>query len=128
MKLKPFENKDLTVCLTVTEDSTVEFSLMDDLTDEEIADYSICLHEVFEDSPIEDDEYREKKTKELHERFVEIYTIFAKATIEKDGVPDWPARRTAWVNWTDQICRDGEISRKFCEEIEGPTFIDDCAY
>ena len=29
---------------------------------------------------------------------------------EKDGVPDWPARCEAWNNWTDALCKDGEIS------------------
>ena len=29
---------------------------------------------------------------------------------EKDGVPDWPARGEAWCNWTDSLCKDGEIS------------------
>ena len=29
---------------------------------------------------------------------------------EQDGVPDWPARCEAWNNWTDMLCKDGEIS------------------
>jgi len=29
---------------------------------------------------------------------------------EKDGQPDWPARGEAWCNWTDSLCKDGEIS------------------
>ncbi len=29
---------------------------------------------------------------------------------EQDGIPDWPARREAWNNWTDALCKDGEIS------------------
>ena len=29
---------------------------------------------------------------------------------EQDGVPDWPARGEAWCNWTDGLCKDGEIS------------------
>jgi len=29
---------------------------------------------------------------------------------EADGVPDWPARREAWNNWTDSLCKDYEIS------------------
>jgi len=29
---------------------------------------------------------------------------------EKDGVPDWPARGEAWCNWTDSLCKDGQIS------------------
>jgi len=29
---------------------------------------------------------------------------------EQDGDPDWPARREEWCNWTDALCKDGEIS------------------
>ena len=29
---------------------------------------------------------------------------------EQDGIPDWPARREAWNNWTDSLCKDGQIS------------------
>jgi len=31
-------------------------------------------------------------------------------TYEQDGIEDWPARREAWNNWTDGLCKDGEIS------------------
>ena len=29
---------------------------------------------------------------------------------EQDGEPDWPARREAWNNWTDSLCKDRLIS------------------
>ena len=29
---------------------------------------------------------------------------------EQDGVPDWPARGETWNNWTDALCKNGEIS------------------
>jgi len=29
---------------------------------------------------------------------------------EQDGIPDWPARSEAWCNWTDSLCKDGQIS------------------
>ena len=29
---------------------------------------------------------------------------------EQDGIPDGPARREAWNNWADSLCKDGEIS------------------
>ncbi len=29
---------------------------------------------------------------------------------EQDGRPDWPARREAWNDWTDHLCKDGQIS------------------
>ena len=29
---------------------------------------------------------------------------------EADGIPDWPARREAWNNFTDMLCKDRRIS------------------
>jgi len=29
---------------------------------------------------------------------------------EQDGQPDWPARCETWNNWTDSLCKDGQIS------------------
>jgi hypothetical protein len=33
-----------------------------------------------------------------------------KMDFEQDGEPDWVARREAWNNWTDMLCKDLEIS------------------
>tara|TARA_R100000808_G_C2143193_1_gene150976 strand:+ start:634 stop:855 length:222 start_codon:yes stop_codon:yes gene_type:complete len=29
---------------------------------------------------------------------------------EQDGKPDWPARSEAWNDWTDSLCKNGQIS------------------
>lgn len=29
---------------------------------------------------------------------------------EQDGIPDWPARCEAWNDWTDSLCKNGQIS------------------
>ena len=29
---------------------------------------------------------------------------------EQDGIADMPARREAWNNWTDSMCKDDQIS------------------
>ena len=29
---------------------------------------------------------------------------------EQDGIPDMPARREEWNNWTDGLCKDSQIS------------------
>ena len=29
---------------------------------------------------------------------------------EADGIPDWPACREAWNNFTDMLCEEGRIS------------------
>tara|TARA_R110002110_G_scaffold108401_2_gene270719 strand:- start:6155 stop:6379 length:225 start_codon:yes stop_codon:yes gene_type:complete len=33
-----------------------------------------------------------------------------KEQYEQDGVPDLPARREEWNNWTDSLCKDEQIS------------------
>ena len=40
------------------------------------------------------------------------YTImpYVLEQYEQDGIPDWPARSEAWCNWTDSLCKDGQIS------------------
>jgi hypothetical protein len=35
---------------------------------------------------------------------------FVRDEYEEDGEPDWPARRESWNNWTDSLCKDGQIS------------------
>ena len=35
---------------------------------------------------------------------------FLRRQYEQDGQPDWPARREEWNNWTDFLCKDGQIS------------------
>jgi hypothetical protein len=35
---------------------------------------------------------------------------FIQTEHEADGIPDWPARREGWNNWTDMLCKDGQIS------------------
>ena len=43
-------------------------------------------------------------------QFAEYLIPVIAARYEQDGIPDWPARREAWNDWTDQLCKDGEIS------------------
>ena len=33
-----------------------------------------------------------------------------KEHYEQDGEPDWPARSESWNNWTDSLCKNGQIS------------------
>jgi len=47
---------------------------------------------------------------EAVERFKEYVLPYVREVYEADGVPDWPARREAWNNWTDSLCKDYEIS------------------
>ncbi len=41
-------------------------------------------------------------------------------TYEQDGIPDYPARCEAFNNWTDALCKDGEISDRIYNEIDHP--------
>jgi hypothetical protein len=38
------------------------------------------------------------------------YLPLVQSVLEDDGIPDWPGRREAWNNWTDSLCKDGQIS------------------
>ena len=44
------------------------------------------------------------------EQFEAEILPFIQEQYEQDGEPDWPARREAWNNWTDMLCKDGLIS------------------
>ena len=33
-----------------------------------------------------------------------------KREYEQDGIPDIPARCETWCNWTDALCKNGQIS------------------
>jgi len=44
------------------------------------------------------------------ERFESEEFPYVQAQYEQDGVPDWPARREAWNNWKDSLCKNGQIS------------------
>ena len=50
----------------------------------------------------------------LHAQAGEMFTNdllpMIKLMYEQDGIPDIPARSEAWCNWTDSLCKDGEIS------------------
>ena len=43
-----------------------------------------------------------------------------KARYEQDGIIDKPARREAWHNFTDMLCKDGQITLKQYETWDNP--------
>ena len=47
--------------------------------------------------------------KQACREFEELVLPWIHACYEQDGV-DWPARREAWNNWTDGLCKDNQIS------------------
>ena len=47
---------------------------------------------------------------EAIERFENNILPMVIQSCEQDGHVDGPARREAWNNWTDMLCKDGEIS------------------
>ena len=55
--------------------------------------------------------------------FLEYILPSVKRQYERDGVPDPPARREAWNNWTDSLCKDGCITPRQYEEWDQP---DEC--
>ena len=44
------------------------------------------------------------------EQFASEILPHMQTIYEQDGVPDWPARSETWNNWTDSLCKDGQIS------------------
>lgn len=39
---------------------------------------------------------------------------------ERPGKPDMSARREAWNNWTDALCKEGRITAKQYDSWDGP--------
>ena len=50
-----------------------------------------------------------------------------KSAYEQDGIPDWPARREAWNNWTNGLCHDKLISDWQYENWSQPSCCEDPA-
>ena len=50
----------------------------------------------------------------LHSQAIENFNRFilplVQQGMEQDGEPDYVARSEAWNNWTDSLCKDGQIS------------------
>ena len=44
------------------------------------------------------------------EQFTDCILPMIQEQYEQDGIPDYPARREAWNNWTDSLARDEQIS------------------
>ena len=47
---------------------------------------------------------------EACEMYRDAILPLVRAQYEQDDQPDWPARREAWNNWTDSLCKDNDIS------------------
>jgi hypothetical protein len=56
---------------------------------------------------------------------VNEFEMFVLPTViehyEQDGIIDGPARREAWNNWTDGLCKDNQISDWQYENWSQPT-------
>ena len=44
------------------------------------------------------------------DQFEEVILPMIQKTHEQDGIPDYIARREAWNDWTDGLCKDEIIS------------------
>jgi hypothetical protein len=52
-----------------------------------------------------------RMTKREAERYFKGHILpSVKECYELDGQPDYPARREAWNNYTDALCKDGQIT------------------
>lgn len=57
---------------------------------------------------------------EAAEMFKENVLPGIKKASEQDGVRDMPARREAWNNFTDSLCKDGKITLQQYESWTHP--------
>ena len=73
-----------------------------------------------EDSP----EYDDPTQEEIHARFVAEILPTVCEQYEQNGQKDIPARSEAFNNWTDMLCKDGEISDTLYNNIEHPVECD----
>ena len=60
-------------------------------------------------------------TEDLHARFDAEILPHVKEQYEQDGIPDVPARSEAFNDWTDALCKDGEISDQLYSSIDHPS-------
>lgn len=56
----------------------------------------------------------------LHKQFDADLLPTVQEVFEKDGKPDFPARREEFNIWTDQLCKNGVISDGVYNDIDHP--------
>ena len=44
------------------------------------------------------------------EQFTDCILPMIQERYEQDGIPDVPARSEAWINWTDALCKNEQLS------------------
>ena len=62
--------------------------------------------------------------KQVIEHFVEFELPCVKDQYEQDGIIDGPARREAFNNYTDWLCKEGIITEELYNEICLPKHLD----
>ena len=64
---------------------------------------------------------RVKTTKrEALDQWRTAYLPSVQEVYEQDGLPDYPARSESWNNFTDSLCKDGEIALRQYESWVAP--------
>lgn len=53
-------------------------------------------------------------------KFRDCILPLVKAAFERNFCTDLPARRQAWNDWTDALCKDGTITPKQYNDWVGP--------
>lgn len=57
---------------------------------------------------------------EAVQEFMEHILPLVREQYEQDDIPDISARREAWNNWTDMLCKDGTITVEQYEDWDHP--------
>ena len=64
---------------------------------------------------------RVKTTKrEALDEWRTAYLPSVKEAYETDGLPDYPARSESWSNFTDSLCKDGQVTLRQYESWVSP--------
>lgn len=56
--------------------------------------------------------------------FKDHHMPYIREAYESDGIPDWPARREGWNNFTDALCKEGSITSRQYESWTHPHITD----
>jgi len=90
------------------EDMKEEYNI-DPLNPDTCAEDVLCLREQVMQA---DKEVYSMNKKQAVQEFKDNVLPLIQEQYEQDGIPDWPARREAWCNFTDYLAKDGQITAR----------------
>lgn len=86
------------------------FTLLQDFTLQRAGEYLGYFVEVAAEIVEAAEEYEGEEFASIQQRFDDEVLPLVREAHEKDGVPDYSARSGAFNDWTDMLCKEGEIT------------------